>query len=182
MICKPNKKVATIAWLCMSYDNKSKVTVAGKCIYSHLGSFKGDRFIEQPIAVTELDNFTCGWLNRTGLLCSHCRNQSHGIAVLSYRYECVECLGSIYGWLLYFTLVLVPVTLHTRNPFKGYSTASPECVGITFTYSWISFKGVTKNGTNNTLDYRYFAGLYLLIRFINYISRIHSDWSYTIII
>ena len=26
-------------------------------------------------------------------------------------YECVECLGSIYGWLLYFTLVLVPVTL-----------------------------------------------------------------------
>ena len=30
--------------------------------------------------------------------------------MLSYRYECVECLGSIYGWLLYFTLVLVPVT------------------------------------------------------------------------
>ena len=111
VICKPNKKVATIAWLCMSYDNKSKVTVAGKCIYSPLGSFNNDYFIEQPTAVTELDNFTCGWLNRTGLLCSHCRNQSHGVAVQSYRYECVECLGSIYGWLLYFTLVLVPVTL-----------------------------------------------------------------------
>ena len=111
VICKPNKKVATSTWLCMSYDNKSKVTVAGKCIYSPLGNFDKDYFIEQPIAVTELDNFTCGWLNRTGLLCSHCRNQSHGIAVLSYRYECVECLGSIYGWLLYFTLVLVPVTI-----------------------------------------------------------------------
>ena len=111
VICKPNKKVATIAWLCMSYNNKSKVTVAGKCIYSHLGSFNNNYFIEQPIAVTELDNFTCGWLKRTGLLCSHCRNQSHGVAVLSYRNECVECLGSVYGWLLYFTLILVPVTL-----------------------------------------------------------------------
>ena len=111
VICKPNKKVATSTWLCMSYDNKSKVTVAGKCLISHLGNFNNDYFIEQPIAVTELDNFTCGWLNRTGLLCSHCRNQSHGVAVLSYRYECVECLGSICGWLLYFTLVLVPVTI-----------------------------------------------------------------------
>ena len=111
VICKPNKKVATISWLCMSYDNKSKVTVAGNCIYSPLGSFNKDYFIEQPIAVTELDNFTCGWFKRTGLLCSHCRNQSHGVAVLSYRYECVECLGSVYGWLLYFTLVLVPVTI-----------------------------------------------------------------------
>ena len=111
VICKPNKKVATITWLCMSYDNKSKVTVAGECIYSPLGSFNNDYFIEQPISVAELDNFTCGWLNRTGLLCSHCRNRSHGVAVLSYRYECVECLGSIYGWLLYFTLVLVPVTI-----------------------------------------------------------------------
>ena len=111
VICKPNKKVATIAWLCMSYDNKSKVTVAGKCIYSHLDSFNDNYFIEQPIAVTELDNFTCGWLKRTGLLCSHCRNQSHGVSALSYRYECVECLGSVYGWLLYFTLIFVPVTL-----------------------------------------------------------------------
>ena len=111
VMCKPKKKVAIDAWLCMSYDNKSKVTVAGKCMYSPLGSYNNDFFIKQPIAVTELDNFTCGWLNRTGLLCSHCRNQSHGVAVLSYRYECVECLGSIYGWLLYFTLVLVPVTI-----------------------------------------------------------------------
>ena len=95
----------------MSYDNKSKVTVAGNCIYSPLGSFNNNYFIKQPISVTELDNFTCGWLKRTGLLCSHCRNQSHGVAVLSYRYECVECLGSIYGWPLYFTLVLVPVTI-----------------------------------------------------------------------
>ena len=113
VICKPKKKVATITWMCMSlsHDNKSKVTVAGKCRYSQLGTFNNDYFIEQPIAVTELDNFTCGWLKRTGLLCSHCRNQSHGVAVLSYRYECVECLGSFHGWLLYLTLVLIPVTL-----------------------------------------------------------------------
>ena len=44
------------------------------------------------------------------------------------------------------------------------------------------FQGCYKNGTNNTLDCRYFAGLYLLIRFIHHISIIHSDGSYTIII
>ena len=38
VMCKPKKKVAIDVWLCMSYDNKSKVTVAGKCIYSHLGN------------------------------------------------------------------------------------------------------------------------------------------------
>ena len=85
VMCKPNKKVAIGAWLCMSYDNKSKVTVAGNCIYSPLDS-SNDYFIEQPIGMTELDNFTCSWLKRTGLLCSHCKNRSHGVAVLSYRY------------------------------------------------------------------------------------------------
>ena len=35
VVCKPNKKVATITCsACMSYNNKSKVTVAGKCIYT----------------------------------------------------------------------------------------------------------------------------------------------------
>ena len=56
MVCKPNKKGATIVWLCMSYDNKSKVTVAGKCIYSHLENFNYNYYIEQPIVVTELDS------------------------------------------------------------------------------------------------------------------------------
>ena len=51
VICKPNKKVATIAWLC-----------SHSCTYSPLGSSNNDYFIEQPISMTELDNFTCGWL------------------------------------------------------------------------------------------------------------------------
>ena len=46
-----HKKIATISWLCISYDNKCKVTVAGNCIYSPLGNFNMyDYFIEQPIS------------------------------------------------------------------------------------------------------------------------------------
>ena len=58
----------------------------------------------------DLNNFTCSWLNRRGLLCSHCE-ESLGVAVLSYSYKCTKCLGTLRGWLLYFTLTLVPLTI-----------------------------------------------------------------------
>ena len=35
-----------------------------------------------------------------------------------------------------------------------------------------SFQGHYKNGTNNTRDYRYFAGMYLLIRIIHFVPSI----------
>ena len=107
--CEPKRRVRLLIWQCMTYDNISSVTVAGSCPYSKLVDIN-EFYVQQPESVNELNNFTCGWLQRRGPLCSHCED-SLGVAVLSYSHECTRCLGNIYGWLLYFTLTLVPTTV-----------------------------------------------------------------------
>ena len=110
ILCKSNMRIEVFSWQCMGYDNSSKITVIGKCPYAK-GCYNKKYFIEQPSNEIELNKFNCGWLNRSGLLCSTCSDESLGVAVLSYGYACTKCLGSFHGWLLYFTLTLVPITL-----------------------------------------------------------------------
>ena len=106
VLCSTNKRVELMNEFCMGYDNASKVTVLGHCPYSEKNTF----FYELPQDVEDLNNFTCSWLNRRGLLCSHC-DESLGVAVLTYSYKCTKCLGMLRGWLLYFTLTLIPLTV-----------------------------------------------------------------------
>ena len=60
--------------------------------------------------MTKLNDFMCGGLNRTGILCSHCQ-PGLGPVVFSYTLQCMECLDSGYGWLLYIFLATFPTTL-----------------------------------------------------------------------
>ena len=129
--CEPKRRVRLLIWQCMTYDNISSVTVAGSCPYSKLVDIN-EFYVQQPESVNELNNFTCGWLQRRGPLCSHCED-SLGVAVLSYSHECTRCLGNIYGWLLYFTLTLVPTTVFffhgsfLQNPCHS---SSHECTNM----------------------------------------------------
>ena len=79
-----------------------------------------------------LNNVTCGQLNREGLLCSKCM-AGHGLALLSTNWMCAECndKNSYLMWILYFVLVLVPLTIFffivvifnvrvTSPPFTAY--------------------------------------------------------------
>ena len=108
--CEPKKRIRLFLWVCMTNDNLGNVTVTGSCPYSGQRNMSNELYRQQPMNVTKLDNFTCGRLRRRGLLCSHCED-SLGVAVLSYSYECTKCLGNFHGWLLYFTFTLVPATL-----------------------------------------------------------------------
>ena len=49
-----------------------------------------------PLSRMILNSFMCSSLNRTGLLCSQCR-KGLGPAVLSYKWQCVECFDKRYG-------------------------------------------------------------------------------------
>ena len=85
--------------------------------------------------------------------------------------------------LLVFNIFpMLLLLLYPTKPFQRLLNCFPRMHWDYLHIFMDFFQGCYKNGTNNTLDHRYFAGLYLLIRFINYISRIHSDWSYTIVI
>ena len=107
--CETNGRVKLKIEYCMTYDNISNVTSVGTCPFSHRDN-TNDIYVQLPADVNELNNFTCGRLKREGRLCSYCED-SLGVAVFSYSYECTKCLGNFQGWLLYFAIALVPITL-----------------------------------------------------------------------
>ena len=85
--------------------------------------------------------------------------------------------------LLVFNIFpMLLLLLYPTKSFQKLLNCFPQMCWVYLHIFMDCFQGCYKNGTNNTLDYRYFAGLYLLIRFINHISRIYSVGSYTIII
>ncbi len=109
IICAPNESVVIALMICMTYNNASLTTEAGVCPFT-IREYMEDFYKKPPKDVKKLNEFACGELKRKGRLCSHCE-EPYGVAVLSYKYECTHCLGVFYGWLLYFTLTLIPITL-----------------------------------------------------------------------
>ena len=94
-------------------EYNSTYMYAGKCPFggSPIANDK-QGYIQLPGEISEVDDFMCGKLNRTGLLCSLCRD-GLGVATLSHSCVsyCTECWNSLRGWVLYIFLVLFPPTL-----------------------------------------------------------------------
>ena len=57
----------------------------------------------------KVNEFMCGSLNRTGLLCSQCQ-EGLSLAAMSYRRECVECSNTSKGIVLFIALAFIPTT------------------------------------------------------------------------
>ena len=95
---------------CMTYNESMDVTVVGGCPYNSHKTDYQELYVKLPWNVSHLNNFMCGMLDRTGLLCSHCQ-EGLGIPVFSYTLGCVSCLGRFGGWLLYIFLAIFPTTL-----------------------------------------------------------------------
>ena len=61
-------------------------------------------------ALTDLNQIICDPYNREGVLCSQCK-PGYGPAVYAFSLMCVECSDNGTGWVLYFFLVLFPITV-----------------------------------------------------------------------
>ena len=95
---------------CMTYDEVNDSMAFNYCPYQyHKPDIQG-LYVTLPQNACDLNEFMCGGLNRTGLLCSHCR-PGLGPAVFSYTLPCLKCLDSGYGWLLYTFLATFPTTV-----------------------------------------------------------------------
>ena len=108
-----NNQTELMVGRCMTFDSSTNMTFFGLCPFNS-GLWDNPRssnliYTKVPQDINDLNDFMCGGLNRTGLLCSQCQD-GLGPAVLSYKWECVECLDSRYGWLLYISLTLLPTT------------------------------------------------------------------------
>ena len=86
-----------------------------------------------------------------------------------YDFTCPHCLAGIFAMLVLILLVLIPMLYIQLYPFKLFHKLL-ECLHLNNLQILTSlgdvFTGPYKNGTANKLDYRYFAGIYLLLRII----------------
>ena len=95
---------------CMTYNGSTDEPVVGYCPYNSRKIDYQQLYVKLPQNFSQLNEFMCGGLNRTGPLCSHCQ-EGLGIPVFSYTLHCLPCLGSFGGWLLYIFLAVFPSTI-----------------------------------------------------------------------
>ena len=109
--CLKDDRVSLLVGNCMTYtDNQALV---GLCPYTaHNSDPVSNLYTTMPKNLSELNEFMCGWNNRTGLLCSQCK-EGLSLAVLSYERVCMECSdkSAYMGIFLFLVLAFVPTTL-----------------------------------------------------------------------
>ena len=95
---------------CMTYDEKTNNTLFGQCPFTSREPDRRSLYVKLPKNVDDLNDFMCGGLNRTGLLCGQCQ-PGLGPAMISYSLQCLQCWDNGSGWLLYLFLATFPTTL-----------------------------------------------------------------------
>ena len=94
---------------CATYNESTRETLVGMCPFnSHELQVNGKLAIDYTVENRDLTSFMCDPLNRTGVLCSLCKD-GLGPALLNYSYPCLKC--SSYGWAAYFAATLIPSTI-----------------------------------------------------------------------
>ncbi len=105
--CLPGERVSILIGNYMTYTNNK--TIAGKAPF--IIDSTNTTYILLPKNVSELNEFMCGPMNRTGLLCSQCKT-GFSNSVLSYQRQCVECSHESWkGVALFFALAILPTTI-----------------------------------------------------------------------
>ena len=99
---------------CMTYNSTTETLEYGPCPYiahyNNVTTVNGVFYIQLPMNLSLLNEFMCGPLNREGERCGKCKD-GYGIALYSYTLECSKCWGHGYGWVLYYFLELIPITV-----------------------------------------------------------------------
>ena len=135
VVCDPNtKQTLLLIGNCMDYNEEKDVVFIGECPFTNQKGDVDGVYVKPPQNVSELNQFLCGRLNRTGVLCSQCQ-EGLGTAIFSYSMQCLPCMSSGLGWSLYVFLATFPTTILflfllmfqvriTSGPLNAYIFAS----------------------------------------------------------
>ena len=80
---------------CMTYDEYYNEVVTGECLS---GCILGFVYETLPLNISQLNEVTCGRLNRQGRLCSKCEKDHYPLVYL-YEFNCVKCTSGKYNWV-----------------------------------------------------------------------------------
>ena len=122
------------------------MAVAGLCPYfpheSLWCSSPIDGYYRIPLSMSlpELTNYTCNNYNRQGLMCNQCQT-GYGPAVYAFSLMCAKCNDNGIGWVIYFALTLLPITVfYFIVILFNIRVATPPLTGLVFmcqTYNFI---------------------------------------------
>ena len=113
MLCDQERYIsAVLSCHCITYNGND--TYVGACVYRCANEFRGELFDpvyseiikdkRQHLKVGSwVNDFSCGSLNRKGMLCGSCKD-NHSTVAYSYDLKCIECPdGHLHkNWLKYF--------------------------------------------------------------------------------
>ncbi len=94
--------------ICVTYDEETKSTHIGTCIYNCHNNAKYNRLPDNPKKL--INNSVCTQFHRTGLLCGDCE-EGYSPFVLSYNLSCVRCPEGHKNWWKFILAGFVPLTL-----------------------------------------------------------------------
>ena len=100
------------AGYCATYSDYTKLVSILDCPYFQRNGYNytTPRSILFPKNLSQLNDYMCGPLNRTGLVCSECAD-GFGPSATSFGYKCVNCTNAWYGVPLFLFLEFVPITV-----------------------------------------------------------------------
>ena len=110
--CLEDDRVSLIVGNCMTHTDDGQ-TLVGLCPYAvPNASLLEDLYTTLPKNLLMLNQFMCGGLNRTGLLCSNCQD-GLTLAAMSYHRKCIQCTSSDTrkGIALFLLLSFLPTTV-----------------------------------------------------------------------
>ena len=110
--CLEDGHVSLLAGNCMTHTEDGQ-TLVGLCPYIvPNASILEDLYTTLPKNLSAVNQFMCGGLNRTGLLCSHCQD-GLTLAAMSYHRKCIQCTSSDTrkGIVLFLLLAFLPTTV-----------------------------------------------------------------------
>ena len=111
MVCDPNtNQILLLIGNCMNYNEEKDVVFIGGCPFVNQKGDVDGVYVKPPQNASELNQFLCGGLNRTGALCTQCQ-EGLGTAIFSYSMQCLPCMSSGLGWTLYVFLATFPTTI-----------------------------------------------------------------------
>ena len=159
MLCDSERYIsAVLSCHCITYNEDNNETYVGACVYRCANEFSGELFdpVYSEIVINKtihqkvggwVNNFSCGELNRAGMLCGSCK-ENYSTVAYSYDLKCIECpervsyknwlkyFGAAYSFLTVFYFIIfifkVNVTSSSLHGFVFYSQAVAMPTNIRF--------------------------------------------------
>ena len=133
-------EVHVLDCFCMTSDgDHTNSTVVGRCIFNCVNSSAYNKDIIYHSVwpnTTELNQKSCGYLNRKGRFCGECRHNFF-VPVYSYNFTCMQCSRN--DWIKYLAVAFIPLTgFYFLVVLFSISATSPKLKGFCYCAQYIA--------------------------------------------